>query len=244
MGSSISCSIMTHLLIELMDLYATDGRPLDGPALLPKWMEVNTALLPAAWFLCVFITCKRHRSPACASGDTSPNAIITFNIANGTSRQTPRPGDSISSSFRRLCQQIIKDHYLPSARWAAISHLFAFHLSALFYSSLPPPRHVHVSANKSFQFVPSPTTRALIFIYDSRKKRLSDKPFLAVVIRAYCTVYILENSVACDKRMECEQFAGGKCQNAVRTEWTCYRDAFTSIEYCPNCICVVIDRCV
>ncbi len=152
---------------------------------------------------------QSHHSRTYASGDTLPrcslthtHTIITFNIPNHTSHQLRRPNDSISPSFQQLRQQIIKDHYLPSARWTAISRLCVFHLSSstfslvlfLSYSGLPPQWHVHVSANKSSQFVPSPPTWALIFIYDLRKrsvclnpliKHLSNMFFLAIVIWMY-----------------------------------------------------------
>ncbi len=147
---------------------------------------------------------QRHHSPTYASGDTLPrcslthtHTIITFNIPNHTSHQLRRPNDSISPSFQQLRQQIIKDHYLPSARWTAISRLSSSTFSLvlfLSYSGLPPQWHVHVSANKSSQFVPSPPTWALIFIYDLRKrsvclnpliKHLSNMFFLAIVIWMY-----------------------------------------------------------
>lgn len=129
---------MSHLLIELMDLYVADGRPINGPGALLKWMEVNTALLPAAWFQCVFITCKAiihaHTHIEIHSLDAfsllHTHTIITFNMPNHKSHQLRRPNDSISPSFQQLRQQIIKDHYLPSSRWTAISCHSVFYLSS------------------------------------------------------------------------------------------------------------------
>jgi len=117
-----------------MDLYVADGRPINGPGALLKWMAVNTAPLPAAWFQCVFITCKaiihthiriwRYVPSMLFLSHTHTHTIITFNIPNHTSHQLRRPNDSISPSFQQLRQQIIKDHYLPSSRWTAISNSY------------------------------------------------------------------------------------------------------------------------